>query len=113
MTDMPGLVNLRQDPFERTPSINGESLNQLSGGYMNDFYAREFWRFVLVQEKVAELAKTAIDCPPMQDPASFNSGCNREEDRCNIKDPTAGNKWPSPSERLLAGLTRVPAWKNL
>ena len=34
--------------------------------------AREFWRFVLVQQKVAELAKTAIDYPPMQDPASFN-----------------------------------------
>ena len=41
-------------------------------GYGNDFFAREFWRFVLVQQKVAELAKTAIDYPPMQDPASFN-----------------------------------------
>jgi hypothetical protein len=27
---------------------------------------------VLVQQRVAELAKTAIDYPPMQDPASFN-----------------------------------------
>ncbi len=71
-TDMPGMVNIRQDPFERTPSINGETLNELGGGYMNDFYAREFWRFVLVQGRVAELAKTAIDFPPMQDPASFN-----------------------------------------
>ena len=71
-TDMPGMVNIRQDPFERTPSINSENLNNLGGGYMNDFYAREFWRFVLVQQKVAELAKTAIDYPPMQDPASFN-----------------------------------------
>jgi arylsulfatase len=26
----------------------------------------------LVQKTVAELAKTAIDYPPMQDPASFN-----------------------------------------
>src|SRR5208337_2870389 len=25
-TDMPSIVNLRQDPFERTPSIRGESL---------------------------------------------------------------------------------------
>ena len=65
-TDMPGMVNIRQDPFERTPSINSENLNNLGGGYMNDFYAREFWRFVLVQQKVAELAKTAIDYPPMQ-----------------------------------------------
>jgi arylsulfatase len=39
---------------------------------MNDFYAREFWRFVQVQQKVSELAATAIDYPPMQSPASFN-----------------------------------------
>jgi hypothetical protein len=71
-TDMPLIYNIRQDPFERAPSINGETLNDLGGGYMNDFYAREFWRFVLVQKTVAELAKTAIDYPPMQDPASFN-----------------------------------------
>jgi hypothetical protein len=30
------------------------------------------WRFVSVQQTVAELAKTAIDLPPMQAPASFN-----------------------------------------
>jgi arylsulfatase len=71
-TDMPGIVNLRQDPFERTPSLRGQTLNDLGGGYMNDFYAREFWRFVLVQQKVAELAETAVNYPPMQDPASFN-----------------------------------------
>jgi arylsulfatase A-like enzyme len=71
-TDMPLVYNLRWDPFERTPSINAETLNNLGGGYMNDFYAREFWRFVSVQQRVAELAKTAIDFPPMQAPASFN-----------------------------------------
>jgi arylsulfatase A-like enzyme len=71
-TDMPGIVNLRQDPFERTPSIRGESLNNMGGGYMNDFYAREFWRFVLVQKAVADLAQTAVEYPPMQAPASFN-----------------------------------------
>ncbi|HYP57041.1 MAG TPA: sulfatase-like hydrolase/transferase, partial [Beijerinckia sp.] len=72
VTDMPTIVNLRQDPFERTPSIRGETLNDLGGGYMNDFYAREFWRFVLVQQQVKALAETAIDYPPMQEPASFN-----------------------------------------
>jgi arylsulfatase A-like enzyme len=71
-TDMPLMYNIRQDPFERTPSINAETLNNLGGGYMNDFFAREFWRFVTVQQRVAELAKTAIDFPPMQAPASFN-----------------------------------------
>ena len=34
-TDMPTIVNIRQDPFERTPSIRGESLNNMGGGYMN------------------------------------------------------------------------------
>ena len=71
-TDMPLIYNIRQDPFERTPSINAETLNNLGGGYMNDFYAREFWRFVSVQQRVGELAKTAIEYPPMQAPASFN-----------------------------------------
>jgi arylsulfatase len=71
-TDMPGMVNIRQDPFERTPSIRGESPNNSAFGYGNDFYAREFWRFVMVQQYVEKLAMTAIDYPPMQDPASFN-----------------------------------------
>ncbi len=39
---------------------------------MNEFYAREFWRFVQVQRTVAALAATAVDYPPMQMPASFN-----------------------------------------
>lgn len=71
-TDMPTIVNIRQDPFERTPSTGGQSLNDMGGGYMNDFYAREFWRFVMVQEYVEKLAKTALEFPPMQAPASFN-----------------------------------------
>jgi arylsulfatase A-like enzyme len=71
-TDMPTIVNIRQDPFERTPSIRGQSLNDMGGGYMNEFMAREFWRFVLVQQTVAKAAASAIDYPPMQDPASFN-----------------------------------------
>ena len=71
-TDMPTIVNIRQDPFERTPSVRGETLNNLGGGYMNDFYAREFWRFVSVQQTVAKMAETAIEFPPMQAPATFN-----------------------------------------
>jgi len=69
---MPSIVNIRQDPFERTPSTRGESINAGAFGYGNDFFAREFWRFVLVQEYVGKLAQTAIEYPPMQAPASFN-----------------------------------------
>jgi arylsulfatase A-like enzyme len=78
-TDMPMMVNIRQDPFERTPSVRGQSLNDMGGGYMNDFFAREFWRFVLVQQKVAQLAQTAIEFPPMQAPASFNLAAVKRE----------------------------------
>jgi arylsulfatase len=47
-------------------------LNDGGFGFVNEFYAREFWRFVNVQQEVGKLAATAIDYPPMQDPASFN-----------------------------------------
>jgi arylsulfatase len=71
-TDMPELINIRQDPFERLPNLRGESFNTGSPGYTNDFFAREFWRFVLVQQVVAKAAMSAIEYPPMQDPATFN-----------------------------------------
>lgn len=71
-TDMPTIINLRQDPFERTSMIRGETPLNGAFGYGNEFYAREFWRFVMVQQAVGNLAKTAVDFPPMQDPASFN-----------------------------------------
>ncbi|HET6606426.1 MAG TPA: arylsulfatase [Rhodopila sp.] len=85
-TDMPSIVNLRQDPFERTPSIRGETLNNMGGGYMNDFYAREFWRFVVVQQRVAALAQTAVEFPPMQAPASFNLDAVKREIDEKIKE---------------------------
>lgn len=67
--NMPLITNLRQDPFER---LEQADMTQGAPGYMDQFYAREFWRFIFVQEKVAELAYTAIEYPPMQKPASFN-----------------------------------------
>jgi arylsulfatase len=60
----PGLVNLRLDPFERT------GINESLIAY--DWWAYEFWRFVLLQDEVAKLAETAVDFPPMQAGASFN-----------------------------------------
>jgi arylsulfatase A-like enzyme len=78
-TDMPTITNIRQDPFERTSSIRGETLNNLGGGYMNDFMAREFWRFVVVQQYVGKMAQTAIEYPPMQSPATFNLDAIKEK----------------------------------
>jgi hypothetical protein len=67
--NMPIMHNIRQAPFERT-----QITNVLEGApaYMNHFMAREFWRFVFVQERVAAIAATAIEFPPTQKPASFN-----------------------------------------
>ena len=81
-TDMPGMVNIRQDPFERTPSIRSrESLNNLGGGYVNDFYAREFWRFVLVQQRRGRLARTAIELPADAGPGLLQPGGGEAADR--------------------------------
>ena len=86
-TNMPTIVNLRQDPFERTPSVRGESLNDQGAGYVNDFLAREFWRFVEVQQRVAALAQTAVEFPPMQAPASFNLAAVKAKNRRNDEEP--------------------------
>lgn len=40
-------------------------------GYVNSFFAREFWRFIMMQQAVEVLAKSAIDFPPMQPGAEF------------------------------------------
>ena len=68
--DMPLLYNIRQDPFERVAIQNWGQGS--TGDYLSGFFAREFWRFVFVQDVVAKLGATAIDYPPMQAPASFN-----------------------------------------
>jgi hypothetical protein len=53
--------------------------------YGSDFYTREFWRFVLVQETVTKVALTAIEYPPMQDPASFNLNAIKAKIQAAIK----------------------------
>jgi arylsulfatase len=66
--DWPVLVNLRLDPFERCGIFNGA--NGSLAYY--DWFKYEFWRFVFVQQVVAEKAKTLIEFPPMQKGATFN-----------------------------------------
>jgi arylsulfatase len=56
-----------------TPSIGGQSLSDLGGSYMNDFHAREFWRFVSVQDEVKKLALTAILLIGLADPWQVDS----------------------------------------
>jgi arylsulfatase A-like enzyme len=69
--DIPILTNLRLDPFERT-GFTG------SVEYF-EWFKFQFWRFVYVQERVGQLAKTAIEFPPMQKGASFNLDAVKEQ----------------------------------
>jgi len=48
--------------------------------------ARELWRFVMVQKKVAELAETAVEFPPMQAPASFSLDAIKREIQEKLKE---------------------------
>jgi arylsulfatase A-like enzyme len=68
--EVPSIINLRLDPFERT----GFPENLTKNGSLQywEWYKYEFWRFVLVQDVVEKLALTAIEFPPMQKGASFN-----------------------------------------
>jgi arylsulfatase A-like enzyme len=74
--DWPILVNLRLDPYERTGMYNGKDNGSIA--YYN-WFAYEFWRFVLVQQEVAQAAQTLIDFPPMQKGASFNMSAVKEQ----------------------------------
>jgi arylsulfatase len=70
--DIPILVNLRLDPFERTGMTT-------SLGYFSGWFMYEFWRFVYVQQEVAKAAQTFIEYPPMQKGASFNLEALKQE----------------------------------
>ena len=86
-TDMPGLVNIRQDPFERFPMIAGETALTGAFGYGNDFFAREFWRFVLVQQAGRE---TGDDCDRLSadaGPGLLQPGRGEAADRRNDQGP--------------------------
>jgi arylsulfatase len=63
----------------------GETSASGAWGYGNEFFGREAWRFVAVQEQVFKLALTAVDFPPMQDPASFNLEAVKKQIETMIK----------------------------
>jgi arylsulfatase len=64
--NMPRVYNLRLDPFERMGYQKGQS----KFGF--HYAVTNLWRAVYLQQHVAELAKSAIEYPPLQAGASFN-----------------------------------------
>ncbi len=67
--DVPTLINLRLDPFERLTWPKNGTLDGAQEYF--SWFQYEFWRFVFVQQVVGELVKTAIEYPPIQKGASF------------------------------------------
>jgi arylsulfatase A-like enzyme len=59
--DWPILVNLRLDPFERTGMYNGKDGGSIS--YYN-WFVYQFWRFQLVQQEVAKVARRRSSSRP-------------------------------------------------
>ncbi len=68
--DVPYLINLRLDPFERTGWPNDGTKE--GGQQYFDWFKYQFWRFVFVQQVVGKELQTFLDYPPMQRGASFN-----------------------------------------
>ncbi|MGZ3568096.1 MAG: arylsulfatase, partial [Thermodesulfobacteriota bacterium] len=68
--DVPILVNLRLDPFERMSWAN--NLTKEGSVQYWDWFKYEFWRFVFVQQMMGKAIQTFLDYPPMQKGATFN-----------------------------------------
>ena len=68
--DVPYLINLRLDPFERQ-GWPGNGTKEGAQQYF-DWFKFQFWRFVFVQQVVGKEIQTFLEFPPMQTGASFN-----------------------------------------
>jgi arylsulfatase len=69
--DVPTIINLRLDPFERV-GFPEDMTKQGSLLYFGDWYLYQFWRFVFVQQVMGKEIQTFLEFPPMQRGASFN-----------------------------------------
>jgi arylsulfatase len=91
--DVPYLINLRLDPFERTGWPNDGTKE--GGQQYFDWFKFQFWRFVFVQQIVAKEIQTFIEYPPMQRGASFNLDAVKAEMATRMAQAQAAAKGPS------------------
>ena len=91
--DVPVLINLRLDPFERTAWPN-DLTKEGSEEYFG-WFKYEFWRFVFVQQMVAKEIQTFLEYPPMQRGASFNLDALKAEMGKKMDEAAAAAKGPS------------------
>ncbi len=91
--DVPILVNLRLDPFERMTWAN--NLTKEGSVQYFDWFKYEFWRFVFVQQVVGKELQTFLDYPPMQRGASFNLDALKAEMAQKMREAEAASKGAS------------------
>ncbi len=91
--DVPILVNLRLDPFERMTWAN--NLTKEGSVQYFDWFKYEFWRFVFVQQMMAKEIQTFLDYPPMQRGASFNHDALKAEMAQKMREAEAASKGAS------------------
>jgi arylsulfatase len=67
---------------------------------MMKFFGHQFWRFVYVQDQVAELGRTIVEFPPMQKSASFNLERVKEQILKALHGPHSRGAWKHPRYRI-------------
>jgi arylsulfatase A-like enzyme len=92
--DVPTIVNLRLDPYEKMAfpedlTKNGSLL------FFSDWYMYQFWRFVFVQQVMGKEIQTFLEFPPMQRGASFNLDALKAEMAAKMAQAEAASKGPS------------------
>ena len=92
--DVPTIVNLRLDPYERMAFPEDMTKNG-SLMFFGDWYMYQFWRFVFVQQVMGKEIQTFLEFPPMQRGASFNLDALKAEMAAKMAQAEAASKGPS------------------
>jgi len=92
--DVPTIVNLRLDPYEKMAFPEDMTKNG-SLMFFGDWYMYQFWRFVFVQQMMGKEIQTFLEFPPMQRGASFNLDALKAEMAAKMAQAEAAAKGPS------------------
>jgi arylsulfatase A-like enzyme len=92
--DVPTIVNLRLDPYEKMAFPEDMTKNG-SLMFFGDWYMYQFWRFVFVQQVMGKEIQTFLEFPPMQRGASFNLDALKAEMAAKMAQAEAASKGPS------------------
>jgi len=92
--DVPTIINLRLDPYEKMGFPEDMTKNG-SLMFFGDWYMYQFWRFVFVQQVMGKEIQTFLEFPPMQRGASFNLDALKAEMAAKMAQAEAASKGPS------------------